>query len=275
MEEEKFSVDIHRIMKGFPLEMNIITKSRGGSRCGSSYVVYIPVPDGYPNTPFKRYVKEKHLGRGGFTYLSISDHSLKKGDRSSIKHPEVGYRADLPAGCYLHISWFYVWSSDPDSGADEEEKKTLKGAGKLMLRTLFSYMIEKSLLKKQTNFVMLEASGGTCNIIPPSTELSEKNALWELYNIFPLDLISIIADKIKSEERNGPPLSISKYLCDIKDNEKLVKYYETYGLKRLSKYKNDNSVTMWADIRTFLRSLFPDRDLSELDFDNPPPEEKE
>lgn len=185
--------------------------------------IKVPYPDNYPKTLFWEKNREHEKG---LAYLQ-SNYDKKE---------------DV-----IYLQRLYVFPSmnslDESSFATPEERRLVKGLGKRMLCQAIKYLLEKNSITENTT-IRLDASGGYCNE-DGLKYVMENYSEDEIDDYVNTNFTSVVTDHINYY---NSPMSLedkAKLMCIYFDNQKLVRYYQTYGLTPILKEPGD--IDPWGE----------------------------
>jgi hypothetical protein len=190
--------------------------------------ITIPFPDGYPNTKYKRN--------------RIDDFNYYKGVSDETEPSGFGkLEMNVEGTNDLFLLGFYINTTFKNlrNLATIEEKKATKGLGKEMLCFACKIMVDEGYINLNLPCkISLEAGGGECT--GEEIDRDEKESL-----IKKIELDMLLSDiqrdyknsyewfmsTLNEKERNEVYRDIIEFYCNAKENLKLIKYYEQYGLR--------------------------------------------
>jgi hypothetical protein len=206
-----------------------------------SYTFHIPFPKGYPNTPFKRAA-----GEVGNMIIGIKRDvkSFGKGLTSTPLYDILDHRPVV-----LHLFAFYMNNNKREFAhvITSTEASIFKGLGRKMLCYGLNLIIEEERLDPADCSLTLEAGGGRCITDTPEYALGTE----EFLAYFKRNWRTMWDEIMAGESVAAQKSELSKLYCDVQENLKLVKYYETLGLKAIME-GNGLSVFMYAPLETVL-----------------------
>lgn len=190
--------------------------------------VKVPFPDDYPDTEFRQ------------TSEYIAELLLSYKTKQST----------------MTLHTFYVHSVHSDC-ATAREKRAAKGLGKQMLCNVLSMLLARKSITQDT-ILSLEASGGRFDddMVSCMMKMFTQAELEEFLADFPTT-ISMIVEDMGIEWKAIPWREKAELKCMYDENQKLVRYYKTYGLSVLSVDKSTRDVTyepMHGTVRDILGS---------------------
>jgi hypothetical protein len=204
----------------------IVTEDRS---CDEETVsLKVPFPDDYPDTEFRQTSE--------FIAELLLSYKTKRNTMT------------------LHM--FYVHSVHSDY-ATADEKRAVKGLGKRMLCHVLSMLLARKSITQDT-ILSLEASGGRFDddMVSCVMQMFTKAEVEEFLADFPTTIDNIVED-MGIEWKAIPWRDKAELKCMYDENQKLVRYYKTYGLHALSVDKSTRDVTyepMHGTVRDILSS---------------------
>lgn len=153
---------------------------------------------------------------------------------------------------YLHA--LYNFSQRYMNLMTGAEKIAFRGLGRKMLCFALCLASKNDMVSDLNMPVFLEASGGDCDINNIQQifdkSMSEERAIYILKNHYPDHYDGWISDL-----EQGFQSSASSYVCVIRENMKLVKYYEKLGFEQTNKIPSDYlAVEMHSTLAKLLQS---------------------
>lgn len=179
----------------------------------------VPAPEGY-GSPLVSARETAVLGKGVLARVSITVFPPKK----SVPKNDPWARA-RGTDMLIFVHGFYIKTALFPKLASSAETRVFRGLGREMmlfaLTAAAQHLVSPRLLP--TTEVRLEASGGECKDVP---NISAAEA-WRYLKQFPYTY-----QELKEEEDELTLEDLREAVCSIRENQRLVKYYnQTLGLR--------------------------------------------
>eukprot|EP00899_Mesostigma_viride_P001053 jgi/Mesvir1/10949/Mv11490-RA.1 len=156
-----------------------------------------------------------------------------------------------PARNTIHLAWFGVLAREFQGDSSEEEREAFRGVGRKVLCYGIS-VLAPMMRDPRTAVVELEAVGGQC---PDESAYDawKKSKLYYLIRKYENTYRSLKSAFAKNDMK-----TLRRTACMIEDNEKLVRYYNRYGLKA-TEFDNGYFVDMRGSLADVVRACQMDR----------------